>query len=79
MRKFAVIALVLFSAGCVQDEMGKEQRIGTPNPASAYCVAQGGTIEIRKEANGQVGYCRLPDGLVIEEWALFRAENARKG
>jgi len=43
------------------------------NPASVNCVsALGGTLEIRDEENGQVGYCHLGDGRVCEEWALFR-------
>lgn len=49
--------------------------VGMPNPASAYCIAQGGTLEIVNEAAGQVGYCTLPGGERIEEWALFRRDN----
>jgi putative hemolysin len=45
------------------------------NPASVYCMKRGGTLEMREEAGGTVGYCRLPDGTVIEEWAFFRANN----
>ncbi|EPG9551285.1 I78 family peptidase inhibitor, partial [Acinetobacter baumannii] len=49
---------------------------GSPNPASQYCVEQGGKLEIRNEANGQVGYCHLPNGQVVEEWKLFRDNQA---
>ena len=45
-----------------------------PNPASVNCVKQGGTLEIRKEANGEVGYCKFADGSECEEWALMRGE-----
>lgn len=48
---------------------------GMANPASVYCTKQGGTLEMREEAGGTVGYCRLLDGTVIEEWAYFRAKN----
>ncbi|MFH3639497.1 DUF333 domain-containing protein, partial [Acinetobacter baumannii] len=48
----------------------------SPNPASQYCVEQGGKLEIRNEANGQVGYCHLPNGQVVEEWKLFRDNQA---
>lgn len=51
-------------------------KLGSPNPASAYCVSQGGTLTIKNEANGQVGYCHLANGEVLEEWALFRASQA---
>jgi putative hemolysin len=43
------------------------------NPASVHCVKAGGRVEIRKEAAGEVGYCHLPDGRVIEEWQFFRS------
>jgi putative hemolysin len=54
---------------------------GTPvsiaNPASAYCVEQGGTSEIRTAEDGsQFGVCVFPDGSECEEWAFFRGECA---
>lgn len=60
-------------SACASPEPQKADVVGTPNPASAYCVEQGGKLEIRKETGGQVGYCHLPDGRVVEEWELFRA------
>jgi putative hemolysin len=45
-----------------------------PNPASVNCEKQGGTLEIRKEAAGEVGYCKFSDGSECEEWALLRGE-----
>lgn len=50
--------------------------LGIANPASQYCVDHGGKLEIRDEANGQVGYCVFPDGSECEEWAYFRGECA---
>ena len=41
------------------------------NPASVFCVEQGGTVEIVHETAGQVGYCNLPDGTRVEEWEYF--------
>ena len=47
------------------------------NPASEYCIAIGGRLEIVTTATGQIGICILPDGRRIEEWALYRsAHNA---
>ena len=47
--------------------------IGLANPASVHCGKIGGRSTIRKDKAGNaVGYCRLPDGSVCEEWALFR-------
>ncbi|TCM61913.1 hypothetical protein EC844_12667 [Acinetobacter calcoaceticus] len=48
--------------------------VGMANPASQYCVAQGGELQIKTNAEGgQAGYCHLADGQVIEEWTLFRS------
>jgi putative hemolysin len=44
------------------------------NPASVFCIENGGKLEIKDEAEGQVGMCTLKSGLVCEEWALFRGE-----
>lgn len=49
--------------------------VGMANPASVYCTEQGGRLEIRDGADGQAGYCHLPDGQVIEEWEYFRANH----
>lgn len=46
------------------------------NPASTFCIEQGGTIEIVEEAGGQVGYCNLPDGTRVEEWEYFNSQSA---
>ena len=44
------------------------------NPASVFCEENGGMLEIREEADGEVGYCIFPDGSECEEWAYFRSE-----
>ena len=50
------------------------------NPASAYCVQQGGKSEIRKNQDGsEYGVCILSDGKEVEEWAYFRANNGGNG
>ncbi|WP_033419232.1 DUF333 domain-containing protein [Pseudorhodobacter ferrugineus] len=62
---------VFFMAAC-KDE---QQRSGLANPASVYCQSLGGVLEIRTEANGQTGYCTLPDGRIVEEWELFKEKS----
>lgn len=62
-------------AGCGDDESDDEPTDDTTqiaNPASVYCVEQGGTVEIVTEGGGEVGYCNLPDGTRVEEWEYFR-------
>jgi len=44
------------------------------NPASAFCIENGGKLEIKENSEGQYGLCTLPSGLVCEEWAFFRGE-----
>lgn len=79
MKKIIFLALALVSltaCSSVQHKDPTPPKIGSPNPASQYCVEQGGKLEIRNEANGQVGYCHLPNGQVVEEWKLFRDNQA---
>ena len=64
----AVLLVVLSGCG---DDADEGPRIA--NPASAYCIEQGGELEIVDEADGQVGYCNLPDGSRIEEWEFYHS------
>lgn len=51
------------------------QGAGIANPASVFCENNGGTLDIRQDANGgQVGYCVFKDKTECEEWAYFRKE-----
>lgn len=44
-----------------------------PNPASAHCVEQGFTSEIRTATDGsRSGVCIFPEGSECDEWAYFR-------
>ncbi|MEM4263742.1 MAG: DUF333 domain-containing protein [Candidatus Woesearchaeota archaeon] len=51
---------------CVEQPMG--------NPASEFCLQNGGEIDIRETAMGQYGVCVFPDGSECEEWAFYRGE-----
>ncbi len=71
-----LLVVLVLGAGCVPVPTATPKPVGQDiaNPASVNCVKQGGTLEIRKEANGEVGYCHLADGSECEEWALMRGE-----
>jgi putative hemolysin len=74
MRRLAtavVVVGVLALGGVACGSDGDKPNIA--NPASEFCEAQGGTVDIVDEAGGQVGYCVLPDGTRVEEWAYYRA------
>ncbi len=64
------LVLALVACGGASSEGSK-----LANPASVYCEEQGGTLEIRTDADGgQVGYCLFDDGTECEEWAYYRGE-----
>lgn len=48
------------------------------NPASVFCVEQGGKLSILDTKEGQTGYCTFDDKSECEEWAFFRGE-CKKG
>lgn len=51
-----------------------DQPVGMANPASANCIAKGGTLEMRTNKNGQYGVCLFEDNRQCEEWALFNGK-----
>jgi len=58
-----------------KQEQKKERKIGMPNPASENCINKGGSLKIKKNAEGgEYGECTFPNGKVCEEWALYRGE-----
>ena len=57
----------------VAEQDGEAKAIGMANPASEYCVSQGGTSENRKDKNGaEFGVCKLANGEEREEWNFYR-------
>lgn len=75
---FLVTLILLLLSGCNQTStqaVNEDQNAGLPNPASVYCEEQGGTLEIRTNADGsQVGVCIFDNGSECDEWAYFRDE-----
>jgi putative hemolysin len=51
---------------------GAPPKVGMANPASVFCIQQGGKLRMVKTALGEHAMCVLPDGREIEEWAFFR-------
>lgn len=48
---------------------------GLANPASVYCIENGGTIDIMAGwDSGQIGICTFTSGSQCEEWAMFRGD-----
>lgn len=74
--KPTMLMLPLAAMAC-SPKPASEPTVGMANPALVHCVKSGGRVEIRKETAGEVGYCHLPDGRVIEEWKFFRASQGK--
>lgn len=64
----AIIILVLvFSSNSPPIDMS--------NPASVFCIDQGGDLKMYSDDSGIYGMCSLPGGdIVCEQWAFFRGE-----
>ena len=82
MRRGSVTLCLLllgFSVACGSTETAVPEAAASPvgiaNPASVFCEANGGRLEIRTGLDGgQVGACVFPAGSECEEWAYFRGE-----
>lgn len=68
-----VASLALVSPIPVAAGAAAQKPVGVANPASVHCGEIGGRLVIRKDkAGNEYGFCRLPNGRLCEEWALFR-------
>lgn len=74
LRLGLVYGLLLLAACEPTREPSKAPLTGIANPASVHCVERDGQLEILDMQGGQTGFCVLPDGRRIEEWAFYREE-----
>jgi len=76
MNRFCSNVVKISSDGTTHTNTNTPQpaKVGMANPASVYCEKMGGTLTIKDEASGQVGYCSFPNGKVCEEWALMNGK-----
>ena len=57
----------------VNEDFPEQKMIGTANPASVYCVEQGGESIIKKDNDGnEYGMCKFNEGKEIDEWDFYR-------
>ena len=60
----------------VNEDFPEQKMIGAANPASVYCIEQGGESIIRKDNDGnEYGICKFKDGKEVEEWDFYRKNN----
>ncbi|WP_306886270.1 putative hemolysin [Amorphus orientalis] len=51
-------------------------RTGLANPASVYCLEQGGELVPVDTPAGVSNDCVLPNGETIDEWTLYRRDHS---
>ena len=79
MKHLALLLSTAALTACSADKAGQESpAVGIANPASEFCVKQGGKSEIKTDKDGgEYALCRLPDGSAVEEWEYFRSHNGQ--
>lgn len=66
----ASFAVGLGAVACGSDDDSAQ----IANPASVFCVEQGGEVVIEDSAGGEIGFCEI-GGERIEEWEYYRANH----
>ena len=72
MTKLSVLGALIFMGGCTVSGPDPIMGLQLPNPASVYCIEQGGAIDIKESPQGDVTTCVLTDGTKIDEWVFYR-------
>lgn len=69
-----IVSTLLSACSSSLESKSTMKSIGMANPASVYCEKIGGSSITKKDASGnEVGYCKLPDSAVLDEWELYRS------
>ncbi|HEY4663726.1 MAG TPA: DUF333 domain-containing protein, partial [Comamonas sp.] len=75
----AASALMLSACAAPQTPEPPENtahKVGLANPASVYCIQQGGKLRMTQTPQGTHAMCILPNGQAIEEWEYFRKNHS---
>lgn len=76
MKKLALIATTTSILTACATTNPQNEMVGMANPASVFCLKQGGKLEPKKDKDGgEYALCHLPNGQVVEEWDYFRANH----
>ncbi|MBZ4023062.1 hypothetical protein CKO11_11390 [Rhodobacter sp. TJ_12] len=69
-RLICLVLPVAALAACTETTSPEDTPVGLANPASAYCVEQGGTV-VAGVNPGDDAVCALPDGRKVGEWEYY--------
>lgn len=78
MRRLTLACIaVCATSACVAagTDPAPKAEAGLANPASVYCVDQGGTLIPVETSAGTSNDCLLPSGERIDEWELYRRDH----
>ena len=71
MKRLAIsLCLVAPLLGCTEATPPEAKPEGLANPASVYCVEQGGKV-VPSSTLGGDAMCQLPDGRKVGEWEYY--------
>lgn len=73
----SIIATLTLSACSTPQPQSEMHHVGMANPASVYCEKIGGKSIIKKQQDGDIGYCQFANGQVVEEWDLYRKDHPK--
>lgn len=80
MAGYLMKSVAFFGAWCLLAACAPQpiRPAGLVNPATSYCHARGGRTLLGYTAEGREGLCFLPDGSLVDEWQLYRADHPCK-
>lgn len=68
-KSLFLLPLVLIA--CTEAAAPTAKPVGLANPASVFCVEEGGTVILSDAASGGDAMCKLRDGRKVGEWEYF--------
>ncbi len=73
-----VASMVLVGCSSEPDEYEVKEYDATTNPASLYCVQQGGELEMMSENNKRMTYCVTSEDEKVEQWEYYENRDKNK-
>ncbi len=78
MASALLASVVLVGCSSEPDEYEVKEYDATTNPASLYCVQQGGELEMMSENNKRMTYCVTSEDEKVEQWEYYENRDKSK-